>query len=86
MAITSKEINLTQLTKELNGKGLIADFSDPKKKIILAAENVDLSDEELDAAIKAHVAIDQVKVKETARQAIAERLGLSVDELKLLLG
>ena len=38
MAITSKEINLTQLSKELGGTGLIADFNDSKKKLILPAK------------------------------------------------
>jgi hypothetical protein len=86
MTITSKEINLTQLTQELDGRGLIADFNDPKKKIILAADGVDITDAELKAAIDAHVAIDDVAVRAAARQAIAERLGLTADELQVLLG
>jgi hypothetical protein len=85
MAITSKEINLGQLTAELGGKGLIADFNDPKKKVILAADGVDLTDAELTEAIKNHVAVTDAD-KALQLQAIADRLGLTADELKLLLG
>lgn len=86
MAITSKEINLAQLTKELGGKGLIADFNDPKKKSILPADGVDLTEDELKDAIAAHVAIDENAERNAKRQAILDRLGLSSDEAKLLLG
>ena len=86
MTITNKEINLAQLSQELGGKGLIADFSDPKKKNILPAEGVEISESELKAAIDAHVAIDEIAVRETARQAILDRLGLTADEAKLILG
>ena len=86
MAITSKEINLTQLSKELGNKGLISDFTDPKKKLILPAQGVDLTDNQLKAAIDNHVAIDDVAVKIAQRQAIADRLGLTADELQVLLG
>jgi hypothetical protein len=83
MAITSKEINLSQLTKELGNKGLIGDFNDPKKKLILAAEGVELTEDELKNAIDAHVA------KPTAEPTIEEKLssvGLSLDDLKIALG
>ena len=86
MAITSKEINLAQLSQELGGKGLIGDFNDPKKKVIVPADGVDLSEDELDAAIKSHKAIDQAEAKATAKQAILDRLGLTADEAKLILG
>jgi hypothetical protein len=86
MAITSKEINLGQLTKELGGKGLIADFNDPKKKIILPADGVELTEDELKDAIATHVAIDENAERNAKRQAIADRLGLTADELKLLIG
>lgn len=56
MAITSKEINLAQLDSELGGKGLCADFNDPKKKVIIAAEGSDVTEEQIKAAIDAHVA------------------------------
>ena len=86
MAITSKEINLNQLSKELGNKGLIADFTDPKKKLVLPADGVELTDAELKAAIDAHVAIDENAEKEAARQAILDRLGITADEAKLILG
>ena len=86
MAITSKEINLLQLSKELGNKGLIADFNDSKKKLILPANGVELTDDELESAINAHIAVDEIKAKATARQTIADRLGLSADELQVLLG
>ena len=56
MAITSKEINLTQLDKELGGLGLSADFNDPKKKIIVPSDESTVSEEELKAAIEKQIA------------------------------
>ena len=86
MAITSKEINLTQLDKELGGKGLIADFNDTKKKLILPAENSDVTEDELKAAISAHVAVDENAAKKAEKAALLARLGLTEDELKTILG
>jgi hypothetical protein len=84
MAITSKEINLGQLAKELGGKGLICDFNDSKKKLILPAEGVELTDDELNAAIAAHIAIDEVAVKAAQKAALLERLGLTQEEFNTL--
>jgi hypothetical protein len=86
MAITNKEINLAQLSIELGGKGLVADFTDPKKKLILPADNVELTDAELKAAIDAHVAVNENAAREAERQTILDRLGLTADEAKLILG
>ena len=86
MAITSKEINLTQLDIELGSKGLIADFNDSKKKIIMPAENSNLTEDELEIGIAAHIAIDEAEAKATARAAILDRLGISAEEAQLLLG
>jgi len=87
MAITSKEINLTQLDKELGNKGLIADFEDnPAKKLILPTENSDITEAELEAAIAAHIAIDDNAVNEAAKAALLAKLGITADEAKLLLG
>jgi hypothetical protein len=87
MAITSKEINLSQLSKELGNKGLIADFNDSKKKLILPADGVELTEDELESAIKAHIAIDDIAEKAQAK-AIAEgklaALGLTTDDLRAL--
>jgi hypothetical protein len=85
MAITSKEINLTQLDKELSGKGLIADFNDSKKKLILPSENSNLTEEELEAGIAAHVAIDNMAAVKAERLALLARLGITEEEAKLLL-
>ena len=87
MAITSKEINLAQLDNELGGQGLIANFMDLKKKLIQPADNSTLTEEELEAGIAAHVAIDEDKVKAAAK-AVAEgklaALGLTTDDLRAL--
>jgi hypothetical protein len=86
MAITSKEINLGQLTRELGNKGLIADFNDPKKKLILAAENVELSESDLQSAIAAHVAIDDEANRAADKAALLAQLGITEEQAKLLLG
>jgi hypothetical protein len=81
MAITSKEINLEQLDQELGGKGLIGDFNDAKKKLILPSENSDVMESQLELAIEAHIAVFTVPT-------IADKLasiGLSIDELKAAL-
>jgi len=81
MAITSKEINLAQLDQELGGKGLIGDFNDDKKKLILPSENSDVTDSQLESAIRAHTAI-------FVMPSIADKLasvGLTIDELKVAL-
>jgi hypothetical protein len=56
MAITSKKINLYQLDQELGGKGLVADFNDENNKIIKSADNSDITESQLEAAIDAHTA------------------------------
>ena len=86
MAITSKEINLSQLDNELGGKGLIADFTDPKKKLILPADNSNVTEAQLEDAIAAHIAVDEAAAKAASRQAILDRLGISAEEAQLLLG
>ena len=86
MAITAKEINLTQLDKELGGKGLIANSEDePTKKLILPSVNSDVTAAELEAAIAAHIAVDDNAVNEAAKAALLAKLGISADEAKLLL-
>lgn len=86
MAITSKEINLSQLDKELGGKGLIADFNDPKKKLILPSENSDLTEAELEDGIALHVAIDENAERKAQRAAVLAQLGITEEQAKLLLG
>jgi len=87
MAITSKEINLAQLDKELGGKGLIANFEDLDNKIIKPADNSTVTEAQLKTAIGAHVAIDEeaikAKAKATAEGKLAA-LGLTTDDLRAL--
>jgi len=85
MAITNKEINLAQLSKELGNKGLIGDFNDSKKKLILVADGVELTDKELDDAIAAHIAIDEAEARENAKAALLNKLGITAEEAALLL-
>lgn len=90
MAITSKEINLFQLDQELGGQGLCADFNDPKKKIIVPAENSTVTEDELKDAIAAHVAgptQDQI-IKLNREQGLAKlkELGFTDDQISALLG
>jgi len=87
MAITPKEINLGQLDKELGGQGLIADFTDLENKIIKPADNSTVTEAQLEAAIAAHIAIDEVAVKAQAKaaaQAKLAALGLTVADLEAL--
>jgi len=89
MAITSKEINLAQLSKELQGVGLIADFVNPNEKLILVADGYELTDAALEAAIQAHVAISEEEIKaekDLQKAALLERLGITAEEAALLLG
>ena len=86
MAITSKEINLEQLDKELGGKGLIADFNDSKKKLILPADNSNVTEDELKDAISAHVATDTDAQKAADRAALLAQLGITEEQAKLLFG
>ena len=85
MAITAKQINLAQLSRELGDKGLIADFNDPKKKLVLPADGVELTDSELEAAIDSHVAIDEAAIRAKAKAALLDKLGITSEEASLLL-
>jgi hypothetical protein len=89
MAITSKKINLSQLDQELGGHGLVADFNDSKKQLVLATENSPITEEELEAAIAAHVAKpNQDEVIQLNRQqglAKLKELGFTDNEITALL-
>jgi hypothetical protein len=90
MATTSKEINLDQLDQELGGQGLCADFNDPKKKLIIPADNSTVTEDELKAAIVSHVAgptQDQI-IKLNRQQGLAKlkELGFTDDQISALLG
>lgn len=84
MIKVTKEINLSQLDSELNGKGLIASVDENKKiNAVGLADNNDATKAELEAAITAH------KAAPVAQPTIDEKLasvGLSVNDLKVALG
>lgn len=83
MITTSKEINLSQLTQELKGIGLIANFTDPANKIIGVADDFNLSDSDLEKAVASHTAVDTQSLSVTDKLAL---VGLSLDDLKAALG
>ena len=90
MAITAKEINLVQLDQELGSQGLCADFNDPKKKVIMQADNSTVTDSELEAAIKAHIAKptqDQItKLNREQGLLKMKELGFTDDQISALIG
>ena len=90
MAITAKEINLVQLDQELGSQGLCADFNDPKKNIITVADNSTVTDTQLEAAIKDHVAgptADEV-IELNRKEGLVKmkELGFTDDQISALLG
>jgi hypothetical protein len=85
MATTSKEINLSQLSRELGNKGLIANFNNLQEKLILPADGVELTEIELESAIAAHIAIDEEAIRATAKAALLEQLGITEEQARLLL-
>lgn len=85
MAITSKEINLMQLDKELGGHGLICNFGNPVEKLILAAGESPVTEKELENAISKHIAVDEEAIRALAKALVLNRLGITADEAKLLL-
>ena len=89
MAITSKEINLNQLDQELGGQGLCANFNDPKKKLIVPADNSTITEAELEAAIKNNVAgptEQETKVlNREAGIAKLKELGFTDDQITALI-
>ena len=90
MATTSKKINLSQLDKELGSHGLIADFNDDKKKIILPADSSPITDDEISEAIKKHVAEPSAEEIHylNLEQGIAKlkELGFTDEQIKALTG
>ncbi len=81
--ITNKEINLWQLDQELGGQGLCSDFSDADNKIIITADNSNVTQKQLDDAVKVHIA--QPIQEPTIEQKLA-KVGLNLNDLKTALG
>lgn len=80
--ITAKNINLAQLNQELGSFGLSLDKNDADNKIITTADESNVNQTQLEAAVNNHVAVDPVIT-------IDEKLafvGLSIDDLKQALG
>lgn len=90
MVTTNKEINLGQLSRELAGIGLVASHNENGEMTIGAADGYKLTDKQLQTAIDAHVAVDEIAEKATKRDAVLAALaaaaGLEVDEVKAALG
>jgi len=89
MAITSKEINLSQLDKELGNQGLCANFNNPNNKIIKPADNSTVTEEELENAIAAHIAgpTEEQIIQLNKEQGLAKlkELGFTEEQIKALL-
>jgi hypothetical protein len=89
MATTNKKINLQQLDQELGTQGLVADFNDPENKIIKPADDSNVTEAELIAAISAHVAgATQQEITQLNRSeglAKLKELGFTDDQIVALL-
>lgn len=79
--ITSKEINLEQLDKELGSHGLSIDKNDPSKKVISISDISPITQKQLEDAVAAHVAIEKVITLEEKLATV----GLTLAELKAAL-
>jgi len=83
MITVNKKVNLTQLDQELNGEGLIASVDENREIIAVAlAENNSATQEQLQVALDAHVAI----FSEPTLEEKLTTVGLSLSELKTALG
>lgn len=83
MIITSKEINLSQLGRELGNRGLVGNFTNPQQKLIKPADGSTITEIELQAAIEAHIAIPEPEP--TVEEKLAS-VGLNLTDLKTALG
>jgi hypothetical protein len=87
MIKVNKMINLHQLDQEFNGKGLIANHDETGKIVEVGlADNNDGELSDLEIAIEKHKAVDETAIRKAARQALLDKLGITADEAKLLLG
>jgi hypothetical protein len=84
--LVNKKINLSQLDQELNGQGLNATLNDSGVITeVKLANNNNATEAQLEAAIAAHIAFDETEAKAMARAELLTRLGLTAEEVKLLL-
>ena len=81
---TSKDINLRQLDAELGGFGLCADENDPAAKIVMPATESAVTQDELAAAVDAHVAVPDEDTR-TVDEKLGQS-GLTLAELSDALG
>ena len=81
---TAKQINLSQLDDELGGHGL-----NGAEGIVQACEGSPVTEEQLSAAIAAHVYVDpdaeRLAVRESAMAKLAA-LGLNINEIETIVG
>jgi hypothetical protein len=84
MIKVNKPINLEQLDKELNGKGLIANVAQDKKTVLEVglADNNDATQAQLIAAIEQHEAVFDA---DSIQNKLAS-VGLNLEDLKTALG
>lgn len=80
--ITGKDINLAQLNKELGSFGLSLDKNDVDNKIITTADESTVTQDQLEKAVKDHVAVEDVVSIEDKLASV----GLTIDDLKAALG
>lgn len=82
----NKPINLAQLDKEFNGKGLNATLDENRNIVeVTLTEHNDGLESDLQAAINAHIAIDDNAVKAAEKAALLAQLGITEEQAKLLL-
>lgn len=86
MIKVDKPINLIQLDKELNSKGLISKLENDKVVSVGLADENDSTIDDLIIAIEKHKAIDELSLIQEQRRHILEKLGITEEEAKLLLG
>jgi len=86
--LVNKKINLSQLDKELNGKGLNAKHDNDGYIIeVTLADDNDATEAQLKAAINAHIAIDDEAARAAAKAAAEGKLaalGLNTGDLRAL--
>jgi hypothetical protein len=80
--ITNKNINLLQLDKEIGSFGLCIDQNDVNNKIITTADESTVTQDQLEKAVKDHVAVEDVVSIEDKLATV----GLTIGDLKAALG